>query len=327
MTKEKYIVIFFSIFILIMFISIIIGNKLCTGDDPHYLVMTESFVKDGDWLLANNYQEKCYRKFYPFDKIEPHIYSKKFLPWHMIGLSILISPAYILGGRLGVLFFNNLIVSIIFILFLLILHRKEFDIFRSFFVTFGLFSIPFFFFNFSIYPELIVAFIIFIFYISFFELKKTYLIYFSLFFIGFLPWMHTKYIATLGICDLIFFIWLIKEKNFKKISISKTVVMFILQIALLVYFFIWNKKMGIPINREPGLIKFQFGEGILGLFFDKQFGLLPFAPIFIMLFPGILVLFRDYPIKGLAISLILFSIYFPAAFYKYWYGEPKRDKR
>ena len=42
-----------------------------SGDEPHYLVITQSLLRDGDLKIQNNHQRGDYREYYPAD-LEPH---------------------------------------------------------------------------------------------------------------------------------------------------------------------------------------------------------------------------------------------------------------
>ncbi len=79
-----------------------------TGDEPHYLTIATSLIRDGDLEIFNNYRDKDYLPFYPWHLGDPRdpedmhalygtggsLYSK-----HSIGLPLLIVPAMWLGGH------------------------------------------------------------------------------------------------------------------------------------------------------------------------------------------------------------------------------------
>jgi len=44
-----------------------------TGDEPHYLIMTQSFLRDRDFDLRNNYQQMDYLEYYPTTISDPHV--------------------------------------------------------------------------------------------------------------------------------------------------------------------------------------------------------------------------------------------------------------
>lgn len=87
-----------------------------TGDEPHYLVITHSLLRDGDIDLRNNYQQRDYQRFIAADWLDPHVAiqdSGAWHPVHEIALSLLILPAYALGGYVGVCYFLNAIAALV----------------------------------------------------------------------------------------------------------------------------------------------------------------------------------------------------------------------
>jgi hypothetical protein len=91
------------------------GAARAQGDEPHYLLMAHSLVHDGDVDLANQYAERQYEPFYGGD-LEPHV-SPATPPGtayltHAPGLSVLIAPAYAVGGYRGAVLLLSLLVAI-----------------------------------------------------------------------------------------------------------------------------------------------------------------------------------------------------------------------
>jgi|GEM_PF-1068964 len=79
-----------------------------TGDEPHYLLAAHSLAFDGDFDLSNNYAQHDYRAFYTEPELNPHTRPGprgEAVLTHNLGLSILLAPAYRLGGLLGVEYF------------------------------------------------------------------------------------------------------------------------------------------------------------------------------------------------------------------------------
>ena len=80
------------------------------SDEPHYLLITQSLVLDGDLDLADDYAGDRYRTFYEgtFPDVHgihvgPHIY-----PIRDLGLPVLSVPFFAFGGRLGVMILVSL---------------------------------------------------------------------------------------------------------------------------------------------------------------------------------------------------------------------------
>src|SRR5205814_1087641 len=82
------------------------------GDEPHYLMVADSLLRDHDLSLEQDYAEGRYRAFHP-EPLAPHyrvrgrggaIYSL-----HAVGLSLLVLPAYAIGSYAGASFFMALL--------------------------------------------------------------------------------------------------------------------------------------------------------------------------------------------------------------------------
>ncbi|MEK7475888.1 MAG: hypothetical protein AAB152_09705 [Candidatus Coatesbacteria bacterium] len=77
-----------------------------TTDEPHYLLLAESLVRDGDIALAGNYANGDYRRFYPVTGLDPHtviVPGGEMYSQHTIGLPLAVLPGYAVAGRWGVL--------------------------------------------------------------------------------------------------------------------------------------------------------------------------------------------------------------------------------
>jgi hypothetical protein len=76
-----------------------------TGDEPFYLVTTQSLLQDGDLDLRQQYASASYRSF--FDHPEPlwrqadPLPDGRLLSPHQPGLAVLLIPGFALGGLLG----------------------------------------------------------------------------------------------------------------------------------------------------------------------------------------------------------------------------------
>src|SRR5688572_9877922 len=76
-----------------------------SGDEPHYLVISQSLWRDGDLKIQNNHQRGDYREYYDAD-LEPHYLTRgsdrEIYSIHPIGLSVLMAPVYSIAGYRGV---------------------------------------------------------------------------------------------------------------------------------------------------------------------------------------------------------------------------------
>ncbi len=75
-----------------------------SGDEPHYLVIAQSLWRDGDLKIENNHQRGDYREYFAGD-LEPHYLTRgtdgEIYSIHPIGIAVLLAPIYALAGYQG----------------------------------------------------------------------------------------------------------------------------------------------------------------------------------------------------------------------------------
>ena len=85
------------------------------GDEPHYLLVAQSVVKDGDIKIANNYAREDYLEYWP-GLLRPH-YSRPAVngdlySGHAPGLPVLLAPAFAIGGYRGTVVWIAIVTAI-----------------------------------------------------------------------------------------------------------------------------------------------------------------------------------------------------------------------
>ena len=201
-----------------------------TGDEPHYLLITRSIVKEGDINLAEDYQNKEYQAFYdgelnlhayPGKKGERFLYSR-----HLPALSVLVAPFYVAGEKAGgwfasltsgagirrtVLVFSSrfpiclltaLLGQVFFLTACQLTGNKRAALAAWLVLSF---TMPLFFYSQLIYPEVPVALILAL--VAYALILKTKLSWRNLFLagtgVGLLPWFGIKYIPLAGAAALV----------------------------------------------------------------------------------------------------------------------------
>ena len=53
------------------------GSQPYSGDEPHYLLVSESLIHDGDVDVKNDYLARRYRSYYP-GQLDPHVNTSMF---------------------------------------------------------------------------------------------------------------------------------------------------------------------------------------------------------------------------------------------------------
>jgi hypothetical protein len=84
------------------------------GDEPHYLVITQSLLLDHDLKIENNHRRGDYQAYYA-GALPPHYVQRgrdgEIYSIHAPGLSALVAPAFALGGYRGVVVFLLLLAA------------------------------------------------------------------------------------------------------------------------------------------------------------------------------------------------------------------------
>jgi hypothetical protein len=172
-----------------------------TGDEPHYLLTAHSLVQDGDWDLTNNYDQLDYLAFY----LSPDIIRQVRLTpdgrqvlSHHLGLPLLIAPAYAVGGRYGVLIFQVILAALLAGVTFKLAYFVSADEIASLLATLAvLFSPPFFFYPYLVYPELIGALLTttLLYILVTRQPATTGVVIFTLVALTALPWLNRRFIV------------------------------------------------------------------------------------------------------------------------------------
>ncbi len=85
------------------------------GDEPHYLIITESLLKDADLRIGNNHEQGDYRSFFA-GNLRPDFFvrgvNSEIYSIHAPGLPVLLLPAYAVAGRPGAVAFIALLAAL-----------------------------------------------------------------------------------------------------------------------------------------------------------------------------------------------------------------------
>ncbi|MBN2398903.1 MAG: hypothetical protein JXI33_01035 [Candidatus Aminicenantes bacterium] len=167
--------------IILTFIALLLTNsgvqimtsqgKSFGGDEPHYLLIAHSLVKDGDLDLANNYQNADFKAYMPpqVSQLQPHTAPAKkkgvAYSFHSPGIAILLLPFYALGLLLGksmLIFLVRFGMSLIGAFFGIQIYLFAREAWNRERLALGLWAVvtlsaPVFFYPTHIYTELVVA--------------------------------------------------------------------------------------------------------------------------------------------------------------------------
>lgn len=315
------------------------------GDELHYFVMTESFIKDWDFDLENNYQSKEYLRYRP-SEVRPHILvspkDSKHRSWHNILLPILISPGFFLlsssGGRL-MLFILNILGLYVIYKILREIYNLSLNI-SLFSVSIFLLSYPIINHFHIVYPDLLAGNFLVAGFYSFFRSRKSknfklHWSFLSAVIFSLVMFLHYKLIIALPI---VYFFMILTEifydqpasaKNLSKayqltkayVFKNATEIICVGTIWLIfvgLYSYTMFRWFGSFNPNAPFFLLYQNTPklngnpllSLLGMLFDANYGLLVLAPILSLIIPGLFIWQKKFPknfyLQAVPILILIF---------------------
>src|SRR5438477_11454446 len=286
------------------------------SDEPHYLIIVQSIVFDHDLDLANDYAGQRYYEFYPEPLPDVHgihvgdaIYSLRDM-----GLPVLAVIPYALAGRTGVLLLICLFGALLAGQLYLPLRDLAFDRRVALLaVAATVFVHPFLTYTTQIYPDLIAA-VMFVTVVRLIRHGTTTAVRnlaLASAFVGTLPWLTTRgWFVAIGLGLVIAYsaLWPRRDLVRRLLAASLPFTALVLLLCYLNWrLFGWF----IPgagyflIRDQQEILNYAPQSGIPGLLFDRAFGLVPRAPIYLLAFVGIGALWRRRRIYGPALAALV----------------------
>lgn len=315
-----------------------------TGDEPHYLVLTQSLIADHDFNLANNYAQGDYKSFYPAN-LSGHVIkagSGRELPIHDIGLSILLIPGYGLGDRRGALVELSVLAALTALGTVELALQVGAEL-SSALLVWGMFAftMPMVVYASQLYPEVVGAaglvwsVIVFV---HFTRDRRASWLWLSGTVLALLPWFSVRFWTLIGPLLAVMAVFLLWQELLATAGtsgwrpalrkIGYVSVPTVISLALFATFDFIQYRMLLPNAgyvldvREQTIPVFtrQPHVGLLGLFLDRAQGLLAIAPIYILVPAGARKLLKSNRAAAAAI-LIPTTVYVVfTSFNRYWAG-------
>ena len=322
--KKKLLILFLLALVIFNFGSVLMkkGGISYSGDEPHYLLIAHSLLKDGDFKVANNYADNDYSAYMPEGvKLDVHLApGTDGYSMHSPGISILLFPFYALGSlfsksslyyflRFGMSIFGALLSLQIFLY-----ARQEWKNEKIAWTLWFVFisTSPIFFYSLHIYPEIVLAlFSLTIFrmlrFTSFFT--KPQLLFIGILLGSFL-WLHTVKYMFILIPFFLYCLWILlkKQKIGWKVLYFMAGPIFLVLLHTLFSYSLYGSLSPFSVSLKGtttstesiNFIKGLFVdipwkirlETLLDYFFDQRDGLLLYAPVYLFGFLGLIELGR-----------------------------------
>jgi hypothetical protein len=337
--KKRLAAIFIVTEILFIIASVVIVQKGVKwgGDEPHYLVISQSLAQDFDLNVFDQYARDRYRDFVEIRLTHHARVGKGFKVWysygHLPGLSATLAPFFLVKLPIPLLYvlvraylglFGALLAVVVYLFALKLWKHRN----LAFYITMVLtLTAPVFFYSIHIFAELQACLLI---------LASLYLLLYSRkpllagFLLGLSVFWGMKYAIFIYIFSGIFFIYYVFKKQHKR-AILFVLFPVLLQVVFFGYLYyaygnfnpmsIYNGVMTPDQVKEYEANMQQIPmvkrvETLIGMFFDQRDGLLLYSPFYLLAFPGLILAliqfkkyWREIIIAGAGLGFILFLGY------------------
>ena len=302
------------------------------GDEPHYLIITESLLRDHDLQIENNHQRRDYRGFYP-GELRPDFFERgqngAIYSIHAPGLPVLILPAYAAAGRLGVVALMALIAALAA---LAMFDLAEAVAGRPAAVLTWIacaFTVPFIPHAWMIFPELPGALLV---------AWATQWVWdrdaasrspvtwaWRGVALSILPWLHTKFVVFLALFAAALALRLLRRpKSLAAFAIPVAVVSALWLYSFYAIYGSFNPEVPYGEYSRIYVLTTNIPHGLLGLFFDQKFGLLFYSPIYLSSLAGAWLILRrpDTRFLGVVVVAVIGGFVLSTArLYMFWGGS------
>src|SRR5687768_13978961 len=270
------------------------------GDEPHYLVITQSLLKDGDLEIGNNHRQRDYASFAP-GNLPPHVQilrrDGRIYSIHAPGLPAVVAPAFAIGGYAGAVLLLLAIAALgsalTWHLAWLVTRRADAAWFGWAAVTL---SVTWIFHSFTIYPDGPGAVLMLS---GAWALLRTdeerrnqassvrpWLWHGAA--LAALPWMHSRFSVLAGGVAALVLLRLAHVPNPASKALAFLSVPIVSALGWFGYFIALYGTPDPAAAYAPEPASFAFvPDGLAGLLFDQRFGLVAYAPVLIFALIGI----------------------------------------
>jgi hypothetical protein len=309
------------------------------SDEPHYLIVMQSLVLDHDLDLANDYAGDRYLSYYPakIDDIHGIHVGNAIYSIRDLGLVFLGVIPFAVGERTGVLALLCVAGALLAIQLYLLLRDLAFDSRVAFLATSAVvFAHPVLTYTAEVYPELLAA-LAFVTAVRALRrgARTTFAdLAFASFCVGTLPWLTTRaWFAVIGIGLVIAFRALRPFGVGRIAAGAAPAAALVLLLSYVNYrqFGLFMPSAGYFLIREQQqVLAFAPQVGALGLFFDRTFGLVGRAPLYLLAFIGLHAIWRRLgahrdELVALTLGWLLSFLYI--ADIAYWWADGSPSSR
>jgi hypothetical protein len=284
------------------------------GDEPHYLVLTQSLLRDRDLKIENNHERGDYREYY-FAPLAPHYRTRgtdgEIYSIHPVGLPILSVPAYAAGGYAGVKWLLILLAAGTATLLWRWSEGLTGSVAAATFAWAAVaLSAPFVLNSFTVYPEIPAAFCVML---AVGAVRPAspggapspgaWRLWLAALAVAALPWLSTKYTGMALILAAVL-AW--HARGGRRVVVPLAPLAISLVGWLSFFYLIWGSPLpsvayGADVQTDAATLL----SGGPGLLFDQEYGVCAYAPVLLVGLLGLIQMGRARATRPLALELAL----------------------
>lgn len=313
-----------------------LGPRLPGGDEPHYLVITQSLLQDGDLQIENNHASRDYATYFGGTIAPDYLVRGQngaIYSIHAPGVSALVLPAFAVAGLRGAQFTLVLLFGITGALIWSAAFRLTDNRAAAWFAwlsiagstTMAVLSV-------MVFPDApgacAVAAGVWLLAVGRRASMRALVGVSAM--LAVLPWLHTRFAVLAGLLGVAIMAWLLLDADRTwRIRLRRVVAFLALPVLSAIGWFtsFWliygTVDPRVPYGANPELRSWIWGA-VAGLFVDQQFGLLTYAPVLGAGFLGLLVRGpREWRLRLAAcLAMLLTYAMAVASYWMWWAGVP-----
>lgn len=308
-----------------------LADLLPGGDEPHYLVIAQSLLLDGDLRIENNHDRGDYRA-YTDQPLKPDFIQRgvdgEIYPMHSPGTSALVLPAFAVAGYPGAV---ATVIALTAAASAVAWHTAWLVTASTSGAWTGWAAVfltaPFFFHGFSIYPDGVAGLftMVGVWLLVMLDRGRTLTVR-QLAAAGaalsVLPWLHARFAliaAALG--GAIVLRLLAANNSLRRVTAFLAIPAVVAGLWFLYFWIIWGTpNPSAPQGRDLMMAVGQIWIGAAGLLFDQQFGLASHAPAYALAFLGAILLVRQHPRLAAELMLATLPYVIVSSSFAAWWG-------
>ncbi len=302
------------------------------GDEPHYLVMAQSLWRDGDLKIENNHDRGDYREYFDHDLKADYLTrgtDREIYSIHPIGLPVLMAPVYALGGYFGVVVALILIASIAAAIAWRFAADSTSAVGAAMFAWASIaLTTPFLYNTFTVYPEIAAALAVIVAFTRAVQPDAWPRGPARWLLVGLacatLPWLSTKYAPMSAALVLIALV----RAGPLRAPLAGAAIVLPYAASLAAWFSYFYRVWGTPLPSAPygDLVQTSLSNtvfGAPGLLFDQEYGVLAYAPIYILAASGLVGMWRagaEMRRRAIETVVVFGALLMTVGAFRIWWG-------